>query len=72
VAIMHKNVAGTTLEPYSTENRGKPVKAVAYGGKVIERLVWEELGDVVYLCTQRCFDQLAEMDPIGWTGIGTW
>jgi ribosomal protein S19E (S16A) len=69
VASLAEVVANTTINYGSTENRGKSVKAVAHGGKIIDRLVWEELQDVVYLCTQRCFDQLSAGDesirPIG-------
>lgn len=57
--IIDDIVANTTINLPIEENRGKAVKVVAYGGKVIDRLVWEEEEDLVYLCTQRCYDQLS-------------
>lgn len=69
MAIVTNVVDGTTPEGKELENRGKAVKARAYGGREIERLVWEETADVVYLCTKRCFDQLSAGDgsirPVG-------
>jgi len=47
---------------YTKENRGKSVSVVAFGGKILDRLVWEESEDFVYLCTQRCYDQLSAGD----------
>jgi len=62
VAIVTENVADTTINLPGTENRGKSVKVAAYGGKIIDRLVWEESADFVYLCTQRCYNQLSAGD----------
>lgn len=69
MVILSENVADTTLISTGAGNRGKTVKAVAYGGRVITRIVWEEANDLVYLCSQRCYDQLCTGDmsirPVG-------
>lgn len=69
MAIVARVVAGTTPNYGGTRNRGKVVKARAHGGREIERVVWEEAKDVVYLCTKRCFDRLTAGDhstrPVG-------
>ncbi len=69
MAIITHIVEGTTPNLSGAENRGKVVKATAHGGRVIERIVWEETDDLVYLCSQRCYDQLctgdASIRPVG-------
>ena len=69
MAILTDIVADTTISSPEMENRGKPVKALAHGGHVIDRIVWEESDDLVYLCTQQCYDQLCVGDmsrrPVG-------
>ena len=69
MAIITSIVANTTPNLPNEENRGKAVNAVTYGGQVIERIVWDEADDLVYLCSQRCYYQLCDGDmsirPVG-------
>ncbi len=45
-----------------TENRGKRVKARSATGEILDRLVWEEVEDAVFICTERCFTLLQSGD----------
>ena len=69
MAIVEQNVVTTTNSAISTERRGTPVRAIGFGGKIFDRIVWDEDSEVVYLCSQRCFDQLSAGDesirPVG-------
>ena len=65
------SVQNTTQVTQNTENRGKRVLANMFGGVTAERVVWEEDGDTVYLCSEKCYKQLldgnGENQPIGFS-----
>lgn len=46
----------------NTENRGMRVKVRVCGGDVVERRVWERSEDVIYLCSERCYEWLINGD----------
>ena len=41
-----------------TSNRGKWAKVLCYGGKIVERIIWEETDDAVFVCTQEKYKKL--------------
>lgn len=64
------SVQNTTPVTENTENRGRLVIATLFGGGNEELRVWEEIGDTIYLCSERCYKQLISGDtynqPIGY------
>lgn len=53
----------------NTENRGKKAKVKVFSGNIVERIVWEQNNNVVYLCTNRVYKELiadgSDFRPIG-------
>lgn len=37
---------------------GEAIKVKTHSGEVVERFVWEDAGDVVFVCTRRVYDML--------------
>lgn len=52
------SVRNTTPWMKNTERRGEYVRVTLFGGDIVERVVWEECEEVVYLCSERCFSEL--------------
>ena len=66
------SVQNTTKNTESTEsmkNRGVTVSVKVFGGDVVSWRVWEEVGDAVFVCTDRCYENLLqgnfETRPVG-------
>lgn len=67
--IFAKNTTHDTENTENIYNRGEKVNVRVFGGAVVERRVWEEVGDAVFVCTDRCYENLLqgnfEIRPVG-------
>ncbi len=53
------SVQNTTAHRKNTElHRGVKVRVRLYGGEIVERLVWNDLDDFVFVCTNRNYELL--------------
>lgn len=68
-AIIRRFAKNTTEGMGCTEARGKEVFVTLCGGDVVRRIVWEDAGDVVYLCSRHGFEKLQaglnDVRPVG-------
>jgi hypothetical protein len=66
---MPQNNHRTIVSARNTEKRGDKVRVRVFGGKIIERIVWDAEESVLYLCSPRSFEALiaddATYQPIG-------
>lgn len=69
---MNSEKNATTFEKNSN-HRGSNVEVKVFGGGIVDRIVWDEDRDVIYLCTKRCFEALLRNDdstrPVGFPKI---
>lgn len=57
-----KNTECTTENVQNTEKRGMRVKVRVFGGEIVERRVWAEVGSDLQLCSERCYQWLINGD----------
>ncbi len=69
MGIIYMIMQNTTKNTENTEKNGALVKVKVFGGDIVDRVVWSVESDIVYLCTQRCYDSLicgkSTNNPIG-------
>lgn len=69
MVIVTDIVVDTTPISTKGESKGKAAQALDYRGRTIKRIIWEVTDELVYLCTQRCYEQLCSGDmsirPVG-------
>ncbi len=65
---MH-SVQNTTFSVINTEPRGQHVTVTDAFGRSLDRVVWDIVGDTVYVCSPRCFQWLldgeTQINPVG-------
>ena len=66
---MTVSVLDATISVKKTEIRGTKVKVRVFGGKIVDRVIWEKVGSVVFLCTDRSYRWLLDGEegpqPVG-------
>ena len=63
------SVQDAIVSVINTESRGKKVKVRVFGGKIVDRVIWEKVGSVVFLCSERSYQWLLDGEdcpqPVG-------
>ncbi len=55
---MPVSVRNTTYSANDADRRGEKVSVRLFGGKIVDRIVWEKCGSIIFLCSERCYKWL--------------